>query len=597
MDQLALLAVQNPKLVSWLTPIWLIGVGIILGLLLLVLIWAVALALSRIRFVGTLADDPWRLLSWSSILTLLVGGVGILLVAIFYWSDLSGGETGSTMASLGRLASLSIPTLTFLWLGIAGGLILVSRRTLQEMPWTLGEGVLFPVLAAALFLTGFGFMGFFVAENPLDMIKALGRWNAVGTEVVEFTLKGDGAQSSAEGVEKAVVLQERPVTFRVNEIRSLLIRTDQRISVTRDADSWEAFGQTVEVLPNAAKTDQLFVVPLMTLLASSRSGETVETLQFGNLTESPAKVAVTVNTSLVYPQVWVIPWTAGCLVLLFLAYVLQRMAFPRISAVALSTYKSEVAQPFFIIALLVGALSLIIFIWIPYNTFGEDIKMLKDTGLTLIMVLSILVALWAASTSVSEEIDGRTALTVLSKPLTRRSFVLGKFLGITWTVALMFILLGVVFLLVVAYKPIFDAKESARMIPPWQVCFQEMMHVVPGLVLAFMETLVLAALSVAISTRLPLLANFTICFSIYALGHLTPMIVQSSMGSFPIVRFFGQLIATIFPNLDHFNIQAAVAAGVAVPSEYLGWTFVYCLIYTVIALLLALVMFEDRDLA
>ena len=53
----------------------------------------------------------------------------------------------------------------------------------------------------------------------------------------------------------------------------------------------------------------------------------------------------------------------------------------------------------------------------------------------------------------------------------------------------------------------------------------------------------------------------------------------------------------VFPNLDHFNIQAAVAAGVAVPSAYLAWAFVYCLIYTVIAILLALVMFEDRDLA
>ena len=40
-----------------------------------------------------------------------------------------------------------------------------------------------------------------------------------------------------------------------------------------------------------------------------------------------------------------------------------------------------------------------------------------------------------------------------------------------------------------------------------------------------------------------------------------------------------------------------MAAGVGVPSAYLGWAFIYCLIYTVIAVLLALVMFEDRDLA
>ncbi len=101
----------------------------------------------------------------------------------------------------------------------------------------------------------------------------------------------------------------------------------------------------------------------------------------------------------------------------------------------------------------------------------------------------------------------------------------------------------------------------------------------------------------AISTRLPWLANLVICFTIYALGHLTPLIVQSSMGQFVFVQFFGQLIATIFPNLDHFNIQAAVAADVPVPPLYLFWAFIYCMIYSVIAMLLALVLFEDRDLA
>ena len=63
------------------------------------------------------------------------------------------------------------------------------------------------------------------------------------------------------------------------------------------------------------------------------------------------------------------------------------------------------------------------FIYIPYNTFGEDVKMLKDSGLTLIMVLAILVGLWTASVSVADEIEGRTAVTLLSKPISRRQFV------------------------------------------------------------------------------------------------------------------------------------------------------------------------------
>ena len=91
----------------------------------------------------------------------------------------------------------------------------------------------------------------------------------------------------------------------------------------------------------------------------------------------------------------------------------------------------------------------------------------------------------------------------------------------------------------------------------------------------------------------------TICLVIYALGHLTPLVVESSVegAGFGIVRFFAQLIATIFPNLELFNIQAAISAGVDVPFVYLGWAFSYCAVYSIIAMLLALIMFEDRDLA
>jgi hypothetical protein len=126
-----------------------------------------------------------------------------------------------------------------------------------------------------------------------------------------------------------------------------------------------------------------------------------------------------------------------------------------------------------------------------------------------------------------------------------------------------------------------------------------MVQVVPGLVLVFLEMLVMASISVAISTRLPALANFIISFSIYVLGHLTPLMVQSQevADQLPPVVFFGRLIATVLPVLDHFNVQASVAAGVTVPLNYLAWALVYCALYSSVAMLLALTLFEDRDLA
>ena len=88
-----------------------------------------------------------------------------------------------------------------------------------------------------------------------------------------------------------------------------------------------------------------------------------------------------------------------------------------------------------------------------------------------------------------------------------------------------------------------------------------------------------------------------ICFVIYAFGHLTPLLVQGADSQFENVEFVARFIATVLPVLDHFNIQAAVAAGVGVSYTYLMWATIYCFLYCTIAMLLALILFEDRDLA
>jgi ABC-type transport system involved in multi-copper enzyme maturation permease subunit len=199
--------------------------------------------------------------------------------------------------------------------------------------------------------------------------------------------------------------------------------------------------------------------------------------------------------------------------------------------------------------------------------------------------------------SIADEIEGRTALTLLSKPVGRRQFIFGKFLGIIGAVAVLFIVLGALFLATVSYKVVYDARESCLAEPTRLQCQAEMMQIVPGLALALLETIVLTSISVAVSTRLPMLANLTICVSIYALGHLAPVLVNVTQNQFPIVFFMGQFLATILPVLDHFNIYAAISAGQEVSWAYLGLATVYCVFYSAAAMLLALLLFEDRDLA
>jgi ABC-type transport system involved in multi-copper enzyme maturation permease subunit len=297
------------------------------------------------------------------------------------------------------------------------------------------------------------------------------------------------------------------------------------------------------------------------------------------------------------PLGWVAAGAAAVLLALGLAQLLIRTASPKLSAVAWATAKECLSQPLFYVLMGIGVAALLIVPVIPYFTFGEDVKMVKDTGLVLIMVLSVVLALWTASVSIAEEIEGRTAMTVLSKPIARWHFILGKFLGIIIPVVILFVVLGAIFLSTISYKVKYDARETCNPAPTAEQCREEMVRVVPGLALAFMEAVVLTAISVAISTRLPMLPNLVICGAIYVLGHLVPILVSSTVGQLEFVRFVADLLSTMLPMLEHFNIYPAIAAGKDVAWSYVGWAGLYCVAYSTAAMLLALLMFEDRDLA
>src|SRR5262249_50038317 len=96
---------------------------------------------------------------------------------------------------------------------------------------------------------------------------------------------------------------------------------------------------------------------------------------------------------------------------------------------------------------------LVISVFIPYFSFGDDFRMMKQLSFDMIKLSTLLFAVLAASISISEEIEGRTAVTLMSKPVTRRQFLLGKFFGILLAAAAMTVLLSWVQNWIIYWKP------------------------------------------------------------------------------------------------------------------------------------------------
>jgi hypothetical protein len=289
--------------------------------------------------------------------------------------------------------------------------------------------------------------------------------------------------------------------------------------------------------------------------------------------------------------------TAGAVAAVLGVLLLSFTYGSRAGIIARATTKEAVRQPVFLLLMAISIVILLLNTWIPFFSLGDDVKMLKDCGLATILIAGLLMAIWTSSTSVAEEIEGKTAMTLLSKPINRRQFVVGKYVGIMNAVGLMLLPIALCFLGLIFYKVGYDARESGGEMPIGAERWPVVLQIVPGLIMIFLEVGVLAAISVAISTRLPMVVNMVTCFSIFVIGHLTPVLVEQNVLQIEFVSFMARVIAVILPHLEIFNMQTAVATGAMVPVDYLGYAILYCAAYSTAAIVLGFILFEGRDLA
>lgn len=310
-----------------------------------------------------------------------------------------------------------------------------------------------------------------------------------------------------------------------------------------------------------------------------------------------------------------IDWTWTWLTVFGLLTGLTAISYgTRPGVIARATTKEAIRQPLFLLLLTLSALVLIVNSIVPFFTFEDEGKMLTECGLATLLIAGALLAVWTAGTSITSEIEGKTAMTLLSKPIDRRQFLFGKYIGILQAVIWMFLILTVLFAILTFFKVGYDQKEqSLDQTPLWQwirvsdielpIPHPDRMSVVgailPGIALTFMQVAVLGAISVTVATRLPMVMNLVICFAVFVVGNLTEIIVNSSVEgqANESVIFTARLISMVVPSLSAFNISSAVATGRIVPQDYLGLSLVYASAYIGAMLLLGFLLFEDRDLA
>ncbi|MFN9371221.1 MAG: ABC transporter permease subunit [Planctomycetaceae bacterium] len=269
----------------------------------------------------------------------------------------------------------------------------------------------------------------------------------------------------------------------------------------------------------------------------------------------------------------------------------------RTGVIARAAAKEAIRQPVFPLLLTISLVMLVFNTFIPFFSLGEDVKMMEVCGLAMLLICGMFLAIWTSSMSIADEIEGKTAMTMLSKPVNRRQFILGKFLGIQTAVLLMALPIVLAFAGLTIYKVFYDARESTRDDVTIENAVIEVLRLMPAVVLVLLEIMVMSAISVALSTRVPMVVNLVTCLAIFVVGHLTETLVVSNIGKLELVGFMARLVAMVLPAVGMFNVEAKLMTDGSVPPVYVGWAAVYAGAYIMAAILLAFWMFEDRDLA
>src|SRR6476620_1619935 len=116
----------------------------------------------------------------------------------------------------------------------------------------------------------------------------------------------------------------------------------------------------------------------------------------------------------------------------------------RLFVIARHTFFEAVVQPIYSLLLTLGAGILIVFGMLPFFTLGEDTVMYKSVSLDVILLFVLISTLFATSRSIYEEIEDRTMLTLMSKPVRRWEVLVGKYLGIILAAALAVAIFGAI---------------------------------------------------------------------------------------------------------------------------------------------------------
>lgn len=257
----------------------------------------------------------------------------------------------------------------------------------------------------------------------------------------------------------------------------------------------------------------------------------------------------------------------------------------RVMAVATSTFWEAVRNRAFL-GMLLGALAMIAasLLMSQMVVFDQRQRVVLDFGLFFISFVGVIISIVVGVLLIYNDLERKTIYALLTKPVRRFEFVLGRYVGLVLILLLMFLLMTGSWLLVMKTEGV-DLRA---------------VHI-QALLLVFLQLGIVAAVAVLFSSFSTPVLSGIFTFGIYAVGRQVEFIRELLMASkgpfaaFPWLRPVGRAVVNVFPDLTLFDITRQILLDVEVPWSYVGLTSLYGLSFIAIFILAAMAIFNRRE--
>lgn len=242
------------------------------------------------------------------------------------------------------------------------------------------------------------------------------------------------------------------------------------------------------------------------------------------------------------------------------------------------TIKTALNKRMFWLSLFVGIILGVAALMLATISLDQNERLVNDILLAGIPLCSFAISIVVSAYMVLIEQDKGALLIILSKPISRTVFIIGKFIGLIITAIAIMTTIGVTSLIVVSLT------YKITLVP-----------MLLSLYVSSLELYLLVAIAVLLATISSPIISTLLTVGLFILGHQLELIYYAASQGGRVMHFFGALIYYLLPNLEKYNLREYFDTALSLPASYFGWTTVYTLVYVTLIVFLATYAMNKRE--